>query len=134
MHQQTILKSQELHDTMDMGNRGSKEYIEDWFHSIICLQHQSILQQFLASSFQGKLASHTLIFINIHFSNLVMYICYSIISHLHMIHDCLDGFGHPFLQTWTNSLKNSVKIPIRDYARTFPHVYASPARLFHVCH
>ena len=29
--------------------------------------------------------------------------CYSIISHLHMIHDFFYGFGHPFLQTWTNS-------------------------------
>ena len=74
LHQQTILKPQEFHDTMDMENQGSKGYIEDWFHSIICLQHHSILQQFLAPSFQGKLASHTLLFINMHFSNLGMYI------------------------------------------------------------
>ena len=75
LHQQTILKAQELHDTMTMGNQESKGYIEDWFHSIICLQHHSILQPFLAPFFQGKLASHTLIFIiNIHFSNLSMYI------------------------------------------------------------
>ena len=60
--------------------------------------------------------------------------CYSIISHFHMIQDFFYGFGHPFLQTWTNSLKNSVKIPIRDYAHTFPRVYASPAALFRVCH
>ena len=60
--------------------------------------------------------------------------CYSIISHLDMIHDCFMAFGHPFLQTWTNSLKNSVKSPIRDYARDFPRVYASPSRIFHVCH
>jgi len=72
MPQQVILKAQELHDTMDMGNQGNKEYIEDWFHSIICLQHHSILQQLLASSFQGKLASLTLIFINMYFSNLGM--------------------------------------------------------------
>ena len=47
-----------------------------------------------------------------------------------MIHDFFYGFGHPFLQTWTNSLKNSVKIPICDYAQTFPRVYASPTALF----
>jgi len=74
LHQQVILKAQELHDMMAMGNQESKGYIEDWFHSIICLQHHSILQQFFAPSFQGKLASHTLIFINMHFSNLGMYI------------------------------------------------------------
>ena len=74
LHQQTILKAQELHDMMAMGNQGSKGYIEDWFHSIICLQYHSMFQQFLAPSFQGKLASHTLIFINMHFSNLGMYI------------------------------------------------------------
>ena len=72
-HQQTILNTQELHDMMDMGNQESKGYIEDWFHSIF-LQHHSILQQFLAPSFQWKLASHTLLFINMHFSNLGMYI------------------------------------------------------------
>ena len=74
LHQQTILKAQELHDAMAMVNQESKGYIKDWFQSIICLQHHSILQQFLAPSFQGKLASHTLIFINMHFSNLGMYI------------------------------------------------------------
>ena len=36
LHQQTILKAQELHDMMAMGNQESKGYIEDWFHSI-CL-------------------------------------------------------------------------------------------------
>jgi len=72
LHQQDVLKAQELHDMMDMGNQASKGYIEYWFHSIICLQHHSILQQFLTASFQGKLASHTLLFINMHFSNLGM--------------------------------------------------------------
>lgn len=72
MHQQTILKAQELHGMMAMGNKESNGYIDDWFHSITCSQHCSILQQFLASSFQGKLASHTLIFINMHFSKLGM--------------------------------------------------------------
>ena len=77
-HQQTILKAQELHNTMAMGNQESNGYIEYWFQSINCLQHHSMLQQFLAPSFQGKLASHTLIFINIHFSNLGMYILESL--------------------------------------------------------
>ena len=36
MHQQVILKAQELHDMMAMGNQEIKRYIEDWFHSI-CL-------------------------------------------------------------------------------------------------
>ena len=72
LHQKTILKAQELHDTIAMGNQESNGYIEDWFHSIF-LQHHSILQQFLAPSFQGKLAFHTLLFINMHFSNLGMY-------------------------------------------------------------
>ena len=67
LHQQTILKTQELHDMMAMENQESKGYIEDWFHSIIFWQSYSMLQQFLAPSFQGKLASHTLIFINMHF-------------------------------------------------------------------
>ena len=72
LRQQTIFKAQELHGMM--GNQESNGYIEDWFHSIMCLHHHSILQQFLTTSFQGKLASHTLIFINMHFSNLGMYI------------------------------------------------------------
>ena len=72
MHQQAILEAKELHDMMAMGNQESKEYIEDWFHSIICLQHHSMLQQFFIPFFQGKLAFHTLIFINMHFSNLGM--------------------------------------------------------------
>jgi len=72
LHQQAILKVQDLHGMMAMGNQESKKYIEDWFHSIICLQNRSILQQFLTPFFQGKLASHTLIFINMHFSNLDM--------------------------------------------------------------
>ena len=67
LYEQTILKAQELHDTMAMGNQESKGYIEDWLHSIICLQHHTMLQQFLAPYFQGELASHTLIFINMHF-------------------------------------------------------------------
>ena len=71
LHQQAILKAQELHDMMAMGNQESKGYIEDWFHSITCSQHCSILQ-FFTPSFQGKLASHTLIFINMNFSNLGM--------------------------------------------------------------
>ena len=71
VHQQAVLNTQEFHDMMAMGNQESKGYIEDWFNSIF-LQHYSILQQFLAPSFQGKLASHTLIFINMHFSNLGM--------------------------------------------------------------
>ena len=37
LHQQAILKAQELHGMMAMGNQESKGYIEDWFHSIICL-------------------------------------------------------------------------------------------------
>ena len=37
MHQQAILKAQELHDMMAMRNQESKGYIEDWFHSVICL-------------------------------------------------------------------------------------------------
>ena len=72
MHQQAILKAQELHDMMAMRNQKSKGYIEDWFHSIICLQHHSMLQQFLIPFFEGKLTSHTLIFIKMHFSNLGM--------------------------------------------------------------
>ena len=72
LHQQAILKAQELHDMMATGNHQNKGYIEDWFHSIICLQHRSIRQQFLTPFFQGKMASHTLIFINMHFSNLGM--------------------------------------------------------------
>ena len=71
MYQQAILKAQELHDLMDMRNKESNGYIEDWFHSIF-LQHHCMLQQFLISFFQGKLASHTLTFINMHFSNLGM--------------------------------------------------------------
>lgn len=69
MHQQVILKAQELHDMIAMGNQESNEYIEDWFHSIICLQRHSMLQQFLIPFFQGKLAFHTLIFVDMHFSN-----------------------------------------------------------------
>ena len=74
LHQQAILKAQELHDMMATVNHQSKGYIEDWFHSITCLQDHPILQQFLTPFFQGKLASHTLIFINMHFSNLGMHI------------------------------------------------------------
>ena len=37
LHQQAILKAQELHHMMDMGNQSSKGYIEDWFHSITCV-------------------------------------------------------------------------------------------------
>ena len=44
LHQQTILKAQELHGMM--GNQESNGYIEDWFHSITCLHHHSILQLF----------------------------------------------------------------------------------------
>ena len=44
LHQQVVLKSQCLHDMMAMENQESKGYIEDWFHSIIFLQHHSILQ------------------------------------------------------------------------------------------
>ena len=72
MHQQAILRAQELHDMMAMRNQKSKGYIKDWIHSIICLQHHSMLQQFLIPFFEGKLASHTLISINMHFSNLGM--------------------------------------------------------------
>jgi len=72
MYQQAILKAQELHDMMAMRNQESKGYIEYWFHSITCLQPCSILQQFLIPFFQGKLAFHTLIFINMHFLNLGM--------------------------------------------------------------
>jgi len=38
LHQQAILKAQELHDMMAMGNQESKGYIGDWFHSIICVR------------------------------------------------------------------------------------------------
>jgi len=41
MHQQIILKAQELHEMMAIKNQESNRYIEDWFHSIICLQHHS---------------------------------------------------------------------------------------------
>ena len=41
---QTILKAQELHGMM--GNQERNGYIEDWFHSITCLHHHSILQNF----------------------------------------------------------------------------------------
>jgi len=51
LHQQAVLEAQELHDMMAMGNQENKGYIEYWFHSIICLQHHSILQQFLIPSF-----------------------------------------------------------------------------------
>ena len=67
LHQRAILKAQELHGMMATGNQESKGYIEYWLHSI--------LQQFLTPYFQRKLVSHTLIFINMHFSNLGMCIC-----------------------------------------------------------
>jgi hypothetical protein len=52
------------------GNQGNKDYIEVWFQSVISLQHHSIFQQFLAPSLQKQLASHILVFIKVHFSNL----------------------------------------------------------------
>jgi len=73
LHQQVVLETQELHDMTTMGNQESKGYIEDWFHSISCSQHHSILQQFLTSYVQGKLVSHTLVFIDRHFSNSGVY-------------------------------------------------------------
>ena len=66
--------SEELHDMKTMGNQEIKGYIEEWFHSIISLQHHSILQSFLAPSLTWKLVSHTLIFIDMDFSNSSMYV------------------------------------------------------------
>jgi len=37
LHQQVILKTQELHNMMDMANQESKGYIEDWFQFITYL-------------------------------------------------------------------------------------------------
>ena len=70
LHQKAILNTQEIYDMMAMRNQESKGYIEDLFHSIF-LEHHSMLQQFLAPSFQGNLASLTLVFINVNFPNLV---------------------------------------------------------------
>ena len=60
--------TKELHGVTSMRNQGNKDYIEAWFQSIIVLQHHSILHQFLAPSFQGKLISHILEFIKLYFS------------------------------------------------------------------
>ena len=60
--------TKELHGVTSMRNQGNKDYIEYWFQSIIGLQHHSILHQFLAPSFQGKLISHILAFIKLYFS------------------------------------------------------------------
>ena len=60
--------TKELHGVTSMRNQGNKNYIEAWFQSVIGLQHHSILQQFLAPSFQGKLISHILAFIKLYFS------------------------------------------------------------------
>ena len=38
-----------------IGNQENKGYIEAWFQYVISMQHQSILQQFLAPPFQEKL-------------------------------------------------------------------------------
>jgi len=65
---------EEVHDMTTKGNQECQSYIEYWFHSIICLHHHSTLRQFLAPSFQKKIVSHTLVFINMHFYNLGMYI------------------------------------------------------------
>jgi hypothetical protein len=67
---QELQFSKELHGVTTMRNQWNKDYIESWFQSVISLQHHSILQQFLAPSFQGKLVSHILAFIKIHFSDL----------------------------------------------------------------
>jgi len=64
----------EIHDMKNMGNQKTQGYIEDLFHSIIWLQHHSILRKLLGPSFQGNLVSHTLAFINVYFSSLGMYI------------------------------------------------------------
>ena len=57
----------ELHITA-IGNQGIKDYIfEAWFQYTIGLHHHSILQQFLAPSFQGKLVSHILALLNLDF-------------------------------------------------------------------
>ena len=60
--------TKELHGVTSMRNQGNKDYIEAWFQSVISLQHHSILHQFLAPSFQGKLISHILAFIKLYFS------------------------------------------------------------------
>ena len=60
--------TKELHGVTSMRNQGNKDYIEAWFQSVISLQHYSILHQFLAPSFQGKLISHILTFIKLYFS------------------------------------------------------------------
>ena len=59
--------TKELHGVTSMRNQGNKDYIEAWFQSVIDLQHHSILHQFLAPSFQGKLISHMLAFIKLFF-------------------------------------------------------------------
>ena len=60
--------SKEIHGVTTMRNQGNKDYIEAWFQSVISGQLHSILQQFLAPSFQGKLVFHTLAFIKLYFS------------------------------------------------------------------
>ena len=72
LHQQVVLKTQELHDMTDMENQEVKDIIKIGFTPSFFLQPHYILQQFLRPFFQGKLASHTLLFINMHFSNLGM--------------------------------------------------------------
>jgi len=77
LHQQVVeinktLETQELQEMKNVGNQESKGYIEDFFHSIIFLQHHSILQQFLAPSFQGNLVAPTIVFISYMF---VIWVC-----------------------------------------------------------
>ena len=59
--------NKDLYGVTSMSNQGNKDYIEAWFQSVISLQHHSILHQFLAPSFQGKLISHILAFIKLFF-------------------------------------------------------------------
>jgi hypothetical protein len=62
--------SEELHDMTTTRNQGNKDHIEVWFQSVINMQHHSIFQQFLAPFLQKQLASHILVFIKVHFSDL----------------------------------------------------------------
>ena len=59
--------NKDLHGVTSMSNQGNKDYIESWFQSVISLQHHSILHQFLAPTFQGKLISYILTFIKLYF-------------------------------------------------------------------
>jgi hypothetical protein len=61
---------EEPHDLKDKNIQGNKYYIEVWFQTIIRPQNPSILQHFLESSPQEKLASYVQATIEVYFSNL----------------------------------------------------------------